>query len=132
MSDAASVSSLAKRMRPFISAAARSKAGAMARQGPHHAAQKSTTTGSSVRSTATAKLALVTGTGWPSRRGVLHLPHTGASPSRSAGTRLSVAHAGQPISTSSVYACAGDLHDLGHLGVVGAQQFAECLGRHRL
>jgi hypothetical protein len=53
---AASVLTLAKRTRPFICAAARSKAGAIAWHGAHHSAQKSTTTGNSVRATAGPKL----------------------------------------------------------------------------
>src|SRR2546426_8486901 len=101
MLGAASVSSFAKRARVFISAAARSKPGAMAWHGPHQSAQKSTTTGSSVRVTAASKVASLTGTGLPSASGALHLPHTGPSASRSAGTRLRVEQLGQPISTVS-------------------------------
>src|SRR5712691_6991271 len=105
---AASVSSFANRARVFISAAARSKPGAMAWHGPHHSAQKSTTTGSSVRVTAASKVASLTGTGLPSASGALHLPHTGPSASRSAGTRLRVEHPGQPISKVSSLKHADD------------------------
>src|SRR5207302_3678866 len=83
----------------FISAAARSKPGAMAWQGPHQSAQKSTTTGSSVRTTAASKLASLTATGLPFSSGVLHLPQVGPSATRSAGTRFKVAQLGQPINT---------------------------------
>src|SRR5882672_5835535 len=128
---AASVSTFAKRARVFISAAARSKPGAIAWQGPHQSAQKSTTTGSSVRSTAAWKVASVTGTGLPSSRGALHLPQTGPSASRSGGTRFRVAHFGQPISTL-VDPRAGDLHHARHLGEVGAQQLGEGVRAERL
>ena len=51
MSGAASVSSLAKRYLGSSRLAADSKCGAMAWQGPHQGAQKSTTTGRSLRPT---------------------------------------------------------------------------------
>ncbi len=46
--------------RPFISLEISSSAGPIARQGPHHSAQKSTTTGSADCSTSCSKLASVT------------------------------------------------------------------------
>ena len=60
-----SASTLATRARPANSAASRSSTGAIARHGPHHAAQKSTSTGSERErsSTCASKAAVVTDSG---------------------------------------------------------------------
>src|SRR6185312_2288260 len=52
--------SLAILILPFISSAISSSAGAIMRHGPHHSAQKSTTTGASDLMTSVSKLASVT------------------------------------------------------------------------
>src|SRR5688500_8993338 len=99
-----SVSSLAKRTRVFSSPAACSKAGAIILHGPHHAAQKSTTTGSSLRETKGSNVASSSATGLPSSSGAPHLPHFGSSPSRARGTRFAVrqrGHASRSLSWAS-------------------------------
>lgn len=60
----------------------------MMRHGPHHAAQKSTTTGSSVPATKVSKFSSVSSIGAAESRALPQRPHTGSSPSRSSGTRL--------------------------------------------
>ena len=99
-----STSSLATRTRPAISFASSSTTGATIRHGPHHAAHMSSRTGSGERSTSAANVASVTVTGplWTGN-GVLHRPHTGASPWAifSRGTRLVAPHAGHRINCAS-------------------------------
>src|SRR6266508_2145548 len=90
MGAAASVSSLAKRMMGSSSAAARSKCGAIDRHGPHHSAQKSTTTGMSLRAICLSKFAAVSSTGCRLNKAFLQVPHMGDSESRAAMTRLIV------------------------------------------
>ena len=58
-----SIFSFATRTRPAISAASLSIVGASIRQGPHHGAHKSTSTGNGERSTSPAKVLSVTTTG---------------------------------------------------------------------
>jgi len=74
MPGSASVSSFASRTCGVSRAAACSQAGAMARQGPHHGAQKSTATGRSLDPTCRSKLAPSSAIGWPAKSGALQLP----------------------------------------------------------
>ena len=90
---AASVSSLANRTRLDCLAAA-ANCGPITLQGPHHSAQKSTTTGSSVPSTYRAKLSSVKLTGSACINSCLHFPQTGWSSRRSSGTRFLIRHSG--------------------------------------
>jgi hypothetical protein len=55
---------LATVTRPAISVASSSRNGAIILQGPHHSAQKSTSTGSLARSTTASKLLSLTGVGF--------------------------------------------------------------------
>src|SRR6185312_12483884 len=101
---AASVSSLAKRTRGSISAAARANCGAIILHGPHQSAQKSTTTGMSLRATWRSKLASLSAAGWPSKSGLPHWPQMGASARRSRGTRLVVSQWGHTRCSGSAIA----------------------------
>jgi hypothetical protein len=86
--------------RPANSRASCSTTGAIAWQGPHHGAHRSTSTGSGERSTWLEKLASVIVRGSPvGGSGALHRPQTGASPlaSFACGMRLPVPHAGHWI-----------------------------------
>jgi len=65
----ASVSSLARRTCGSSMLAACAKAGAIVRQGPHQGAQKSTSTGTSLRPTWRSKVAPVSAIGVPSKSG---------------------------------------------------------------
>ena len=60
--------SFANRTRPAISDASSSSTGAIIRHGPHHAAHRSSTTGSGERSTSAENVASVTVTGRLSAR----------------------------------------------------------------
>src|SRR5688572_27642873 len=77
--------------------------GASVRHGPHHAAHKSSKTGSWDRSTCSAKVASVTINGFAVElKGSLHRPHTGSCPEgRSRRTRLFAPQDGQVISLDS-------------------------------
>ncbi len=83
----ASVSTLIKRALPASSAAVCSKTGAKLRHGPHHGAQKSTTTGRSSPSSA-SKVWLVALTTLPSNSSCWQRPHFAPSCRRSSGTRF--------------------------------------------
>ncbi len=75
--------------RPFSAlTTACSNAGAIARHGPHHGAQKSISTGSGLASIAASKLSSASSTGRPSSRGLPQRPQTGSSARRSTGMRL--------------------------------------------
>ncbi len=76
----ASVSSLAKRARGRSAAAALANSGAIIRQGPHQAAQKSTTSGSSSFRTALSRTPGSIARTLPSRSGVPQVPHFGPEP----------------------------------------------------
>src|SRR5207247_400015 len=76
------------------SAAARSNDGAITLQGPHHGAQKSTTTGMSLFWVWAVKFALLSSIGWPVNTLFLHRPHFGASAALSRGSRLVVSQWG--------------------------------------
>ncbi len=91
----ASLSTLASTAAPWSSRAACSNWGAIARHGPHHAAQKSTTTGSSLRVTKRSKRESSIAAGLPSSKALPHLPHTGSSRARAASRRLAVLQLGQ-------------------------------------
>jgi hypothetical protein len=91
----ASLSTFTSTARPCSSRAATSNCGAMMRQGPHQAAQKSTTTGSSERATNVSKLLSSNVIGVAGSSGTPQRPHTGSSRNRSPGTRLVAWHWGQ-------------------------------------
>src|SRR5574343_1408805 len=91
----ASVSTLTSRACGSRSLAACSKVGAIIRQGPHHGAQKSTTTGRSLRVMWRSKWVLPSSSGSPVNSGRLHCPHCGPSPSLAEGMRLTAAQCGQ-------------------------------------
>ncbi len=98
--------SLATRMRPASSAASCSIAGAIARHGPHHGAQASTSTGSGERSTSAANVASVTVNGVAAAvagNGCLQRPQRGRAPSASfaAGTLFVAPQLPQAISMGS-------------------------------
>jgi hypothetical protein len=80
--------SLIKRARGSIAAAAFSNSGAIARQGPHHGAQTSTTTGTVLLATCRSKISPTTSAGFPENRGCPQLPHLAVTASRSVGSRL--------------------------------------------
>jgi hypothetical protein len=67
---------------PARSPASASSIGATARHGPHHGAQKSTSTGIGLSSTSFFQLASVTVTGRRGNTFSLQRPHTGSSPRR--------------------------------------------------
>src|SRR5581483_3935420 len=73
---------------PFRSLAACSSAGATARQGPHHGAQKSTSTGMGQSSTSRFQVASLAATGRSGNTLCLHRPHRGSSRRRLRGIRL--------------------------------------------
>src|SRR4051794_30659384 len=112
----ASLSTLARMASPFNCRAACSNCGAIARHGPHHAAQKSTTTGSSLRETKRSKRASSIATGLPSSKAVPHLPQTGSSCVRPASSRFAVLQWGQ----MTIMRIAGTLQ----IGSVGANERA--------
>src|SRR6185437_1368147 len=71
-----SVSTFSTTPRPAISFAVRATSGAAARQGPHHAAQKSTSTGTFAPCTISSNSAVVTAIGSSTGpRSALHAPH---------------------------------------------------------
>jgi hypothetical protein len=76
-------------------AAARSKCGAITWQGPHHGAQKSTSSGSSLRSAWALKWSTPSTSGCAVNSGWWQRPQDGPSASRAAGTRLSEWQCGQ-------------------------------------
>src|SRR5947207_2608312 len=65
-----SILTLATVTRPAISVASSSRNGAIILQGPHHSAQKSTSTGSLARSTTASKLLSLTGVGFIAKSSV--------------------------------------------------------------
>jgi hypothetical protein len=102
--------SFATRKRPASSTANSSIVGAMIRQGWHHGAHISRSTGKGDRSTSVENVASVTWMGWlRAGSGVLHWPHTGRSPcsSFSWGTRLVAPQALHRIN------CGGDISVFG-------------------
>src|SRR3569832_2235122 len=96
-----SVSSLASRSRGSNCAAACSKAGSIILQGPHHAAQKSTSTGMSLRVTCLEYVDSVSATDRLVNKGRCHCPQLGRSPSRTAGMRLIASQWGHTICSTS-------------------------------
>src|ERR1043165_8192250 len=88
----------------LCSAAISSSSGAIMRQGPHHAAQKSTMVALPSPMTL-SKFASVSSTATP-RSGVLHFPQTACCPLPRGGTRLEAWHFGQTrMSLTSVLMC---------------------------
>ena len=98
-----SVSTFAKRIRLAISDETCEKTGAIILQGPHHAAQKSTTTGRSFLPIKRSKFSPDRLTGLPSSTGLWHFPQTGLSPRRDAGTRFIPLQLGQTICTAVIF-----------------------------
>jgi len=92
---ASSVETLSNRMRGSSLAAAASKAGAMARQGPHQEAQKSTNIGRPLSRMCRRRPCSESASGLPWKRAALHAPQRGPSARRAAGTRLMASQAGQ-------------------------------------
>ena len=93
----------------FDAAAACSNTGAIARQGPHHGAQKSTTTGTSgARRRADRSCRPSGSTGSPSNSGSWHLGQRGASRDALGG------HPDEAVAT-----CADELDRTGHRGSAG-------------
>src|SRR6185503_16313931 len=87
--------------------------GAIIRQGPHHGAHRSSSTGSGEASTSPVKLASVTVTGAVSNgKGCLQRPHTGRLPGRTAAasTRLVAPHEGQRTRVVSAVEATARLH----------------------
>ena len=82
MACSASVFSFARRIPGSSSAAACSKAGAIILHGPHHGAQKSTTTGISFLPMCLEKLSARNSSGWAANKSWLHFPQRSASTMR--------------------------------------------------
>jgi len=82
-------------------AAAAAKAGAIWRHGPHHSAQKSTSSGIPLLFRWASKLRAPKVTGWPSNSALPQRPHLPPAVSLSYGTRFAVERAGQMIRTGS-------------------------------
>lgn len=97
----ASVSSLPRRTKGSNFAAAALNAGAICLQGPHHAAQKSTSSGIPLLLRCASKLVAPSVTGWASKRAPPQRPHLPPAVSLSRGTRFAVEQVGQMIRTGS-------------------------------
>lgn len=67
------------------------------RHGPHHAAQKSTSTGMSLPPMNGRNCACRKRRGRPEKSPALHLPHSASRASRASGTRLTAAQCGQTM-----------------------------------
>ena len=94
-SGALSISTLANLARGSIAIVTWANDGAMARQGPHHVAQKSTTTGMSDRVIWRSNLWPSRSTGEPLNSALWHLPHFAAWAGRSGGIALTASQCGQ-------------------------------------
>ena len=99
---ASSVFTLARRMPGSSCCAACSNAGAIARQGPHQGAQKSTSTGTCERAMCFSNAASSSATGWPVNRGWWHLPQSGAAERSALAMRLVVWQWGQTMCRDAV------------------------------
>jgi hypothetical protein len=102
ISGIASVLTFARRAMGSSSRAAASNSGAMARQGPHHAAQKSTSTGNSVLPIIRSKASvLLSSMGRPANKGAWQRPQSGKLPaaSRVSGALFSPPQLGQTMMT---------------------------------
>ena len=86
--------------------AARTNSGAICRQGPHHGAQKSTSTGTLVRETKESNELSSSSVTEASSNGVLQPPHFGPWCMRAASTRFCARHFGQATWTNSGAALA--------------------------
>src|SRR5450830_1548580 len=73
----------------------------MLRHGPHQGAQKSTSTGMSLRSICLRKRALARSTGWPVNKSFWHFPQLGCSLSRAGGRRLTASQWGHTMCRES-------------------------------
>src|SRR5579863_8765270 len=119
ISGSSSTLTLAKRARGSSSLAALSKIGAIARQGPHQGAQKSTINGISLRSTCLSKVFAVSATGSPVKRAALQAPHFASEDGRPAGMRLTAEQWGQTAWMNSV---------MGSRPLGGARQYLALIG----
>src|SRR4051812_885144 len=93
---------------PARAAASFSSSGARARQGPHHVAQKSATTGafaSRISSSNSAVLEITTGRA-SGNKGVLHAAQRALSCNLPGGTRLAREHAAQTTFIPTTWALA--------------------------
>ena len=99
----ASTSTLTSMARPLSSRAARSNCGAIILQGPHQPAQKSTSTGSSVRLVTESKFASVNSMGEPSNSAAPQRPQFGSSVSRADGMRLAAPQWAQATLSDGVF-----------------------------
>src|SRR5262245_54211136 len=85
--------------RPAISLATLATSGVVIRQGPHHGAQKSTSTGTRASLVMASKSSVPTSRGLSAGpRPFLHFPHFAVSWSRPAGTRFSWPQCGHVLS----------------------------------
>jgi hypothetical protein len=125
MAGARSVSSFATRTRGSRIFAACAYAGAIERHGPHHGAQKSTSTGMSFPSMWVLKRASSSSTGVPAKSFCLQRPQAGASLKRSPGMRFLVPQWGQTtcrdvgvsmIASESACPPAGGQRDVSNMG----------------
>jgi hypothetical protein len=89
---------LANRTPGSIACAAFLNSGAIILQGPHHSAQKSTTTGMELRVTCFTRAAPSSSAGCPVKSGARHLPQRAASAGFSGGNRFTAEQEGQTIS----------------------------------
>jgi hypothetical protein len=69
----------------------------MDRQGPHHGAQKSTSTGIWLRATCFSKRAPDSSSGAPVNSSLPQVPHTGPCASLASGTRFTASQCGQTM-----------------------------------
>ena len=83
--------------------AASANAGAIILHGPHHSAQKSTSTGSSVACAKRASESPSIAVGVAGSSGSWQLPHLGPSSSRASGTRLRVRQWAQAICIGTLW-----------------------------
>src|SRR5690606_27972622 len=90
-----SVFSLAKRTLPCHWRDACSNCGAIILQGPHQLAQKSTSTGTSLRPVWAAKFCPVNSNIWSGHKGCLQAPQLPPATSLSSGTRFTLSQCGQ-------------------------------------
>ncbi len=92
---ACSVFNLANRTRGSSCAVAVLKCGAIILQGPHQGAQKSTTSGKSLRFRCLSNVWSLSSIGWPVNSRSLQRPHVGLAESLSSGIRFTDSQCGQ-------------------------------------
>src|SRR5579863_1132497 len=99
---ASSAFSFSRRTCGSSTAAARSKAGAIVRHGPHHGAHTSSKTGILLERTWRSNSASSTEDGCASNRARRQLPHLAASAGRAGGTRFTEPQCGQTMRAPSL------------------------------